>query len=132
MTARPVKMAAVRLVGLILVLVVAAVPPAVSAATRSVDVATHASGAKPCTSFGNSWKQKYNAAGGPIKIVSVCCDIRSPQTHDSACSVMVTGRKGMMGAGMFGCSVATVTADGAILANKPLACVRTGGIALPA
>jgi len=126
-------MRAVRLVGLIFVLVVAAVPPAVSAATRSVDVATHASGAKPCTAFGESWKQKYNAAGGPVEIVSVCCDIRSPQTHVSACSVMVTGRKGMMGAGMFGCSIATVTADGSILANRPLACVRTGGLsALPA
>lgn len=122
-------MAPVRLVGLILVLVVVASPPAASATTRSVAVATRATGAKPCTAFGKSWQQKYNALGGPVKIVSVCCNVRSPQTHESACSVMVTGRKGDMGAGMFGCSVATVTAAGDILANKPLACVRTNGLA---
>jgi len=76
---------------------------------------------------------KYNAAGGPIKIVSACCDLRSPQTHKSKCSVMVTGRKGMMGDGTFGCSVATVAADGNILANRPVDCVRARGISsLPA
>jgi len=123
-------MRAVRLVGLILVLVVVAAPSSVSAATRSAGTVSHVSALKPCTAFGSSWAQKYNATGGPVKIVSVCCANRSPQTHDSACNVMVTGRKGMMGAGMFGCSVATVTAAGDILANRPLACVRTGGLTL--
>jgi hypothetical protein len=126
-------MAAVRLVGLILVLVVVAAPPSLAATTKPSTVNAPASGVRPCTSFGTSWASKYNAKGGPIKIVSVCCGLRSSRTHDAACSVMVTGRNGMMGAGMFGCSVATVGADGSILANKPLACERTGGlVGLPA
>jgi hypothetical protein len=123
----------VRLLGLILVLVVVAAPPTASASARSVLVAAHASAIKPCTAFSDTFKHKYNAAGGPIKLVAVCCGIRSPKTHHSACSVMVTGRNGMMGAGTFGCSVATIDALGNVLANKPQACDRTGAsVALPA
>ena len=86
---------------------------------------------EPCTAFGKNWAAKYNAAGGPIRIVSVCCGIRSARTHNSACKVMVTVRQGP-GHGTFGCSVATVAANGNILANRPQACVRSGGrIALP-
>ncbi|HEY3921790.1 MAG TPA: hypothetical protein VGL76_06720, partial [Gaiellaceae bacterium] len=110
-----------RLVGLILLAVVVAAPPTASASTRSAGVAMHASATKPCTTFGETWRHRYNAAGGPFKIVAVCCGIRSPKTHASACSVMITGRKGMMGDGMFGCSVATIAASGNVLANKPQA-----------
>ena len=80
-----------------------------------------------CTAFGKAWASKYNAAGGPVKIVSVCCGLRSVRTHNSACKVMVTVRKGP-GEGTFGCGVATVAANGNILANRPQACVRSGGI----
>jgi hypothetical protein len=46
--------------------------------------------------------------------------------------VMVTVRKGP-GAGTFGCSVATVAPNFDILANRPQACGRSGGVAsLPA
>jgi hypothetical protein len=94
--------------------------------------ATPAAKASTCTAFGKSWAHKYNAAGGPIKIVTACCAIRSPQTGNSACKVMVTVRKGP-GHGTFGCSVATVTARGDIIANKPQSCAREAGIAsLPA
>jgi hypothetical protein len=81
-----------------------------------------------CTAFGKAWASKYNAAGGPVKIVAVCCGLRSVRTHNSACKVMVTVRKGP-GEGTFGCGVATVAANGNILANRPQACVRTNGIA---
>jgi hypothetical protein len=114
--------------GLILALACALVPASAVAAS------THASATSPriCTAFGKTWASKYNAAGGPIKIVSVCCGLRSLSTHTSACKVMVTVRKGP-GEGTFGCSVATVAANGNILANRPQACVRSGGIAsLPA
>jgi hypothetical protein len=85
-----------------------------------------------CTAFGRSWMRKYNLAGGPVKIVSACCALRSPQTGTSACKVMVTVRHGP-GEGTFGCSVATVAANGNILANRPQACARSAGIAsLPA
>lgn len=61
---------------------------------------------------------RYNAQPGPIRIVSTCCGLRSVTTHTSACTVMVTVRKGP-GAGTFGCSVATVAPDFDILANRP-------------
>ena len=84
-----------------------------------------------CTAFGKTWMTKYNAEGGPVKIVSVCCGLRSVRTHNAACTVMVTVRKGP-GEGTFGCSVATVAANGNILANRPQACVRSGSaVALP-
>ena len=86
----------------------------------------------PCTAFGKSWAHKYNLAGGPIKIVSVCCGLRSPQTGNSACKMMVTVRHGP-GEGTFGCGVATVAKNGDILANRPQACARSAGVsALPA
>ena len=132
-TGRAARIVSVRLLALILVAVVVAVPPTASASARSMRVAAHASAVKPCTAFGESWRHKYNAAGGPIKVVAVCCGIRSAKTHNSACAVMVTGRNGMMGAGMFGCSVATIDATGDILANRPQACGRSGStVALPA
>jgi hypothetical protein len=117
-------MKAVRRLGLILALACALVPVSAAAA------ASHATAAAPriCTAFGKTWASKYNAAGGPIKIVSVCCGLRSLSTHTSACKVMVTVRKGP-GQGTFGCGVATVAANGNILANRPQACVRSGGIA---
>ena len=88
--------------------------------------------ASPCTAFGRSWAHKYNLAGGPVKIVSACCALRSPQTGNSACRVMVTVRHGP-GEGTFGCGVATVAKDGNILANRPQACARSAGVAsLPA
>lgn len=88
--------------------------------------------ASPCTAFGRSWAHKYNLAGGPVKIVSACCALRSPQTGNSACRVMVTVRHGP-GEGTFGCSVATVAKNGNILANRPQACARSAGVAsLPA
>lgn len=123
---------AVRLAALPLALLCLAVVPVASAASHAV-VLTHGSATKPCTSFGKSFVRQYNAAGGPVKIVSACCGVKSLRTHNSLCKVMVTGRKGYMGAGMFGCSVATVAADFSILANKPQACVRVdGGASLPA
>jgi hypothetical protein len=86
----------------------------------------------PCTAFGKSWMHKYNMAGGPVKIVSVCCALRSPQTGNSACKMMVTVRHGP-GEGTFGCGVATVAKNGDILANRPQACARSAGsVALPA
>jgi hypothetical protein len=88
--------------------------------------------ASPCTAFGRSWAHKYNLAGGPVKIVSACCALRSPQTGNSACRVMVTVRHGP-GEGTFGCGVATVAKNGTILANRPQACARSAGVAsLPA
>jgi len=88
--------------------------------------------ASPCTAFGRSWAHKYNLAGGPVKIVSACCALRSPQTGTSACRVMVTVRHGP-GEGTFGCGVATVAKNGNILANRPQACARSAGVAsLPA
>jgi len=85
-----------------------------------------------CTAFGRSWAHKYNLAGGPVKIVSACCALRSPQTGNSACRVMVTVRHGP-GEGTFGCGVATVAKNGNILANRPQACARSAGVAsLPA
>ena len=92
----------------------------------------HASKRSVCTAFGKSWAHKYNAAGGPVRIVAACCSARSPQTGNSACRVMVTVRKGP-GEGTFGCSVAIVAANGNILANKPQSCARESGVAaLPA
>lgn len=88
--------------------------------------------ASPCTAFGRSWAHKYNLAGGPVKIVSACCALRSPQTGNSACRVMVTVRHGP-GEGTFGCGIATVAKNGNILANRPQACARSAGVAsLPA
>jgi hypothetical protein len=123
-------MRVVRRLGLLLALVSALV--VTSAAAAGPD-ALHASGStRLCTAFGKTWASKYNAAGGPVKIVSVCCGLRSVRTHNSACKVMVTVRKGP-GEGTFGCGVATVAANGNILANRPQACVRTNGAAsLPA
>jgi hypothetical protein len=114
----------VRRLGLILALVCALAPASAVAAS------SHARATTPriCTAFGKTWASKYNAAGGPVKIVSVCCGLRSLSTHTSACKVMVTVRKGP-GEGTFGCGVATVAANGNILANRPQACVRSGGIA---
>jgi hypothetical protein len=115
--------------GLILALVCALV--SASAAAAATDAAQPTT-PHLCTAFGKTWASKYNAAGGPVKIVSVCCGLRSVRTHNSACKVMVTVRKGP-GEGTFGCGIATVAANGNILANRPQACVRSGGIAsLPA
>ena len=126
-------MSGVRLAALPLVLLCLAVVPIASAATHGAATASQGSASTPCTAFGKSWAHQYNAAGGPVKIVSACCGIKSARTHNSMCKVMVTGRQGMMGAGTFGCSVATVAEDGSILANRPQACVRIGaGVALPA
>jgi hypothetical protein len=124
-------MVVVRLAVLPLVLLCLAVLPVASAAAHAA-ATTHASASTPCTAFGKSWEHQYNAAGGPVKIVSACCGIKSARTHNSMCKVMVTGRAGMMGAGMFGCSIATVAEDGNILANRAQACVRVGSAALPA
>jgi len=126
--ARMATMKKVGRLGLILALVCALAPASAVAASNH----TTASSTRICTAFGKTWASKYNAAGGPIKIVSVCCGLRSLSTHTSACKVMVTVRKGP-GEGTFGCSVATVAANGNILANRPQACVRSGGIvSLPA
>ena len=84
-------MRAVRRLGLILALLCAIVPASASAASAR---AHHAAAVQPCTAFGKRFMQKYNAAGGPVKIVSVCCALRSPQTHASACKMMVTVRQG--------------------------------------
>ena len=122
-------MRAVRRLGPILALLCAlASASAAAGATNAVRATTP----HPCTAFGKTWMSKYNAEGGPVKIVSVCCGLRSVRTHNSACKVMVTVRKGP-GEGTFGCSVATVAANGNILANRPQACARSAGIAsLPA
>ena len=117
----------VRRVGVILAVCCVLVPAWTATASASSSVST---APRVCTAFGRTWMHNYNAEGGPIKIVSACCALRSPRTHNAACTVMVTGRKGMMGDGMFGCSVATVAIDGNILANKPLACVRARGISM--
>jgi hypothetical protein len=118
----------VRRLGLVIALLCAVAPASVAAASSRATATTP----RICTAFGKTWASKYNAAGGPIKIVSVCCGLRSLSTHTSACKVMVTVRKGP-GEGTFGCSVATVAANGNILANRPQACVRSGGIvSLPA
>jgi len=110
--------------GLILALVCALVLATAAAASSHPS----ATSTRICTAFGKTWASKYNAAGGPVKIVSVCCGLRSLRTHNAACTVMVTVRNGP-GQGTFGCGVATVAADGNILANRPQACVRSGGIA---
>jgi hypothetical protein len=103
-----------------------------AAADRSLTPVAHKSSPSPCTAFGRTWMHKYNMAGGPVKIVSACCALRSPQTGASACKVMVTVRHGP-GEGTFGCGVATVAANGNILANRPQACARSAGVAsLPA
>jgi hypothetical protein len=125
-------MSSVRRLGVIFGLLCVLVPASASVATAS---AHRAAGASPvvCTAFGRTWMNRYNAAGGPIKIVSSCCGHRSVRTHNSACTVMVTGRKGMMGEGMFGCSIATVAANGNILANRALDCAHARGLSsLPA
>lgn len=122
-------MRAVRRLGLTLALLCALV--AASNAAASVQAA-QATTPRLCTSFGKTWASKYNAAGGPVKIVSVCCGLRSVRTHNSACKVMVTVRHGP-GEGTFGCGVATVAANGNILANRPQACARSAGLtSLPA
>jgi hypothetical protein len=117
-------MSAVRRLVLILALLGALVSAAAAAAATPAPAAPH----RICTAFGKAWATKYNAEGGPVKIVAVCCGLRSARTHNSACRVMVTVRSGP-GHGTFGCSVATVAANGNILANRPQACVRSGGVA---
>jgi hypothetical protein len=122
----------VRQLGLILALLCLLASGCGSAGTARAHHAAPAARTATCTAFGKSWAHKYNAAGGPIKIVAACCAHRSLQTGNSACQVMVTVRRGP-GEGTFGCSVATVTANGDIIANRPQACAREAGIAsLPA
>jgi hypothetical protein len=122
-------MTSVRRLGTTVALVCALLPASALAAGTRAQVSPLP---RLCTAFGKAWASKYNAAGGPVKIVSVCCGLRSVRTHNSACKVMVTVRKGP-GEGTFGCSVATVAANGNILANRPQACVRSGAVAsLPA
>ena len=123
------KMTSVRRLGLVLALLCAVVS---ASAAAGASAAPRATPPRICTAFGKTWASKYNAEGGPVKIVSVCCALRSLRTHNSACKVMVTVRKGP-GEGTFGCSVATVAANGNILANRPQACARSAGIvSLPA
>jgi uncharacterized protein YceK len=122
----------VRQLGLILALLCLLASGCGSVDTTRAHHDPPAAKASTCTAFGKSWAHKYNAAGGPIKIVTACCGHRSLQTGNSACKVMVTVRKGP-GEGTFGCSIATVTAKGDIIANRPQACAREAGIAsLPA
>jgi hypothetical protein len=119
----------VRRLGLILALLCALASASAAAAASNAERATTP---HLCTAFGKTWMSRYNAEGGPVKIVSVCCGLRSLRTHNSACKVMVTVRKGP-GEGTFGCSVATVAANGNILANRPQACARSAGlVSLPA
>jgi hypothetical protein len=122
-------MGPVRRFGLILALLCVAAAAAASVASARA----HQEGTvHPCTAFGASWMKQYNADRGPIKIVAVCCALRSPKTGNSACRVMVTVRKGGSGAGTFGCVVSTVASNGNVLANRPLACKRTpSGVSLP-
>jgi hypothetical protein len=118
-------MKAVRWVGLFLVVVCVAVPSTASATSRASTLTdVHITAGTTCTAFGKAWARKYNAGGAPFRIVSVCCGIPSVRTHLSSCKMMITGRKGGMGDGMFGCGVATVSPTGNVLANKPLDCVR--------
>lgn len=117
-------MRSVRRLGPILALACALVSASAAAAATTPP---RPGSAHLCTAFGKAWASKYNAEGGPVKIVSVCCGLRSVRTHNSACKVMVTVRKGP-GHGTFGCGVATVAANGDILANRPLACVRAGSV----
>ena len=128
-----VRMKEVRQLGLTLALLCLLASGCGSAGTADVHhAATPAAKTSTCTAFGKTWAHKYNAAGGPIKIVTACCAHRSLQTGNSACKVMVTVRKGP-GHGTYGCSVATVTAAGDIIANKPQACAREAGLgSLPA
>jgi hypothetical protein len=113
-------------------LIVALLGALVCASAASGVSAQQSTTPRICTAFGKTWASKYNAEGGPVKIVAVCCGLRSLRTHRSACTVMVTVRKGP-GEGTFGCSVATVAANGNILANRPQACARSAGVAsLPA
>jgi hypothetical protein len=122
-------MRVVRRLGLVLALLCALVSASVAAAATTPP---RPGSPHLCTAFGKTWMTKYNAEGGPVKIVSVCCGLRSVRTHNSACKVMVTVRKGP-GEGTFGCGVATVAANGNILANRPQACARSAGtVALPA
>ena len=122
-------MKAVRRLGSTVAILCALAPASALAATTRAQVAPIP---RLCTAFGKAWASKYNAAGGPVKIVSVCCGLRSVRTHNSACKVMVTVRKGP-GEGTYGCSVATVAPNFDILANRPQACRRLGGVAaLPA
>ena len=124
-TGRPATMRAVRWLGLLLVLAVVAVPSTAAATLRASSAGTlHGSNATICTAFGKTWAKKYNAAPGPVRIVTICCGLPSVRTHLSSCKMMITGRKGGMGDGMFGCGVATVSPTGNVLANKPLDCVR--------
>jgi hypothetical protein len=126
-----VRMRQVRQLGLTLALLCLLASGCGSAGTAGArHTAVPATKKSICTAFGKSWAHKYNAAGGPVKIVTACCGLRSLRTGNSACKVMVTVRHGP-GEGTFGCSVATVTAKGDIIANKPQACAREAG-ALPA
>lgn len=119
-------MRCVRRIGLTLALLCAAVPASAVAAPA------HQGHAAICTAFGRTFLHRYNAEPGPVRIVTVCCALRSVKTGNSACKVMVTVRKGP-GEGTYGCSVATVTPKFEILANRPQACRRLGGVAaLPA
>ena len=120
--------ATMRRVGRIVLIV--ALSSALASASATAATTTRAAPNAPhiCTAFGKSWATKYNAAGGPVKIVHVCCGLRSVRTHNSPCEVMVTVRKGP-GHGTFGCGLATVAPNGTVLANRPQACVRAGGVA---
>ena len=116
----------VRRLGLTLALLCAAVP------ASAVGAGAHVTKAPLCTAFGNTFLHRYNAEPGPIRIVNICCALRSVKTGNSQCKVMVTVRRGP-GQGTYGCSVATVAPNFDILANRPQACKRLGGVAsLPA
>jgi len=118
-------MRAVRRLGLTLAFVCAAAPAV------ALGAPAHQARTAPCTAFGTSWAKRYNAAPGPIRIVSVCCALRSPKTGNSACKVKVTVRKGP-GHGTFGCVIATVARNGDILGNRAQDCRRlTGMVTLP-
>jgi hypothetical protein len=116
----------VRRIGLTLALLCLAVP------ASAIGSSAHADRAQLCTAFGKTFLHRYNAEPGPIRIVNICCGLRSVKTGNSLCKVMVTVRKGP-GEGTYGCGVATVAPNFDILANRPQACRRLGGIAsLPA
>jgi hypothetical protein len=112
---------------LVLILVILGALVSASAAAGGTTRDASSTSRHLCTAFGKTWASKYNAAGGPVKIVSVCCGLRSVRTHNSACELMVTVRKGP-GQGTYGCGLATVAANGDVLANRPQACVRAGGV----
>jgi hypothetical protein len=116
-------MSPMRVAGAILAVALAALTPAVAASARSGGVAA-SSGA--CSAFGATWAHRYNARGGPVKIVAICCGAPQASSGNSACRVMVTGRPGFMGAGMLGCSLLTLARNGEMLANRHQTCARVG------